>query len=366
MFTVADLTSALKNYDEDIKTSVYEQLKTQKLRFTKLVEASRRNKVTLSEYLTHGQELGEIAKDPRTREYFLTEKGEDELDRLEGQRVEKESPIRYSGQVDSLNELSSYDFDSYQIDGLVAFGELPLPIPVTTAIYGSEELAFLFNRGKDHLLYHDGVSPRQLHKAMLKGPSYSLVKQFVWMHILERLWGLAQWHGEYRANSKYEKPPPFTLESIIGFDLSLTVRYEGKKLAKSQDMNEIRLTSRRFVGALLLRIGCGLTEGLSHTSTYEVITLLEEGGLLDGKDAAKVRRALRGTRPIRKRRAHGFETVHSSGGFGEPEQRIVLEVAIRYLKEGGILEIENGMTPTKLAKRAVTPVVVVRHPSLKH
>jgi predicted transcriptional regulator len=349
-----------KNYSEDIKVSVYAQLKTQKLRFTKLFTASGRNKVTLSEYLTHGQELGEIAKDPRTKDYYLTEKGQDELDRLEGQRVEKESPIRYSGEVDSLNELSSYDFDSYQIDGLVRLNELPLPIPVTTAIYGSEELAFLFNWGKDHLLYHDGVSPRQLSKAMLKGPNYSLVKQFLWMHILERLWGLAQWHGEYRANSKYPKPPSFTLENIIGFDLSLTVRYEGKKLAKSQDVTEIKRTSRRFVGALLLRIGCGITEGLSHTSTYEVITLLEEGGLLDAKDAAKVRRALRGTRPIRRRVAHGFETVHSSGGFGEPEQRIVLEVAIRYLKEGGILEIEDGMTPAKLAKRALTPIVVMK------
>lgn len=326
----------MKGYSDGIKAAIYGHLSEQKLRFDNLVKVSGRNRVTLSKYLKYAQVLGEVQKDVQTREYLLTAKGENELERIASAEKAKQYPVRYGGVVDSLNEFEPSDLR--KIAGLVALNELPLPIPVNRSIYATDELAFIFQQAEDRLLDHGYAGPRKVPGKLLKDATDPLVKRFIWMNIIERVQMLMQWHGDYKRNSRIEKPPTLSVENILGFDASITVRYEAKELAKSGEIQE-RGIRRRLAGALLLRLALGPHETSPSSSSYDMIPLLEHGGLLDKRDAAKIRQHItKGkTRQFILRRASPQPISRAARG-------VILEVGLRYLKEGGVLRVSQGTT----------------------
>jgi predicted transcriptional regulator len=332
-----------KRYSDEIKATIYEYLKRRKVRFDNLVKVSGRNRVTLSKYLIHGQESGEVQKDARTKEYALTPKGEDELERITTAKKAKHYPVRYSGVVDSLNELEAGDLR--KIPGLVSLNELPLPIPVTTSIYATDELAFIFQQVEDDLLDYAHVGSRKVPAKVLKDATDPLVKRFIWMNILERVQMLMEWHGDYKFDPRIEKPPPLSVDSILGFDSSLMIRYEAKELAKSGGIQELGIR-RRLAGALLLRLACGPHETNPSSSSRDLIPLLQHGGLLDKKDAAKIRQHIPKAKSGRFMLKKGSPEPISRTG-----RKVILEVGIRYLKEGHVLQIPNGITPESLVRK---------------
>jgi len=296
-----------------------------RFRFNDLKRVSRRSAPTVSAYLAHAQREGEVERDPASQEYYLTPKGQDELDRIVTIERMRQHPVRFSGKVDSLIELNA-DKAAW-IHEKVEANELPLPIQVDTTIYASEELAPMFERMKRDILLEEDVGPRTLFKKILKASTDSFVKQLIWSCIFERL------------------APPLSLSSILGFDLSFIVRFEGKKLAERlatpgdvrQELEAHRM-GRRLAGALLLNLafigegGRGILWEVfgpeTYSSNYDLIPLLESGGLLEKEDADRLR-------PL---------VLDRYAPRGESAKKALLEIAFRYLKEGGILQIPRDAT----------------------
>lgn len=180
-------------------------------------------------------------------------------------------------------------------------------------------------------------------------------KSLLWDAIMQRMWALINWHKKFDAYGEdegMEKPPPFDLDNLLGFDLAL-IDYKGKALM--QDIKERRKAGKRLVGAILLRIGSGVQEGVSDASTYDVVDFFDRAGLLDKSDADKLRGAFRklGYRKTVFRRERtskgtlvGSWTVEVGGssrdGTNSDGSKVVLEVACRYLAEGGVLQMPTG------------------------
>lgn len=314
--------------------------------FKQLKKASR-DGTTLSLYLHHGMHLGEVKHDGKRKPYALTPKGLNELNRIENARKMKEATIRYSGEIDSLNDLtfklpSLRESQSFLLQRSLILRELPLPISVKVAMGGSKEQAFILQDLEDYVLHSGtGIGPRKVPKAVLMGATNMIVKQFVWTNLLERLSMLYEWHAAYDKRIRDQgrmkgvkrlqemgKPPPLTVESLLGFDISLTIQYDGKWLAKSQDVKVIRQVSRRLAGAILLPLGTSMAP--DYPPSY-LITLLENGNLLDKKDADRIRAALRGKHADYR-----------------AARRVIVEVAFRYLREGGVrTEIRDRVKKTR-------------------
>ena len=147
---------------------------------------------------------------------------------------------------------------------------------------------------------------------------------------------LLELHHDHDRNKVGEGPPQLDLESILGFDITFTVSYDGSKLRAAEHLPLGRFANRekmrrrmtcRMVGWLLLEIaydeGCDAPEAFntksmsSVRSMYETIPLLERARLLCDEDVDKIRQ----------------------GG--------IVEVAFRYLREAGALAFKD--VPTKQA-----------------
>jgi hypothetical protein len=356
----------LKRYDETIKAAIYAPLGGQAMRFDEWARKTGKNKATLNEYRFHGIEVGEIGKEGN--KYVLTPKGLDELERMRSRQAINQQDKFYGGRVDSSNELDS----SLSVDGLLEPAEyiLPLPLPIDASVYGTEEMRFVFERGEDHLLYHNGVSPRNVSAEVLKGAVQGIAKQFVWSYIIERVWHLMLWHNVYVDKDGKQKPPPFTIDSILGFDLSLNVRYNGRALTKTGktlfDASQIGMqrdrAAKRLVGCLLVYVGFGPWTEVTNANTGDMIPLLEKGGLLEKADATRIRTLLPMIHSWRERTKR---RKHKSTIGRQPKPRItekereaahieILAIALRYLKEGGVLKPGAAATPESIAQEVVS------------
>jgi hypothetical protein len=285
--------------------------------------------------------LGEVEKDPASENYRLTAKGRDELDRIASNEEMRDAPIRYTGHVDSLNELLGISalshFDGFRKKETIPLEKMPLPFGVDATVYGSLEIAPMFEELEEFILDHPALlssSVRKARRLVLKEEVIPAGRQLLWASVLDRLWMLTEWHMLYAGKPKeIQKPPPPSLGSILGFDLSLVMRYEGKRLIKEGPRKAYQ-AGRRLVGAIVLRLGVGMYETKGSVSTYHVLRFLERCGLIGEKDARVIHRAFK--------------------DFPQKSARkVIAEVACRYLQDGGVLRPPKDMTLEQLAEMLV-------------
>jgi hypothetical protein len=351
-------TKDQESFNNQTKAKMYAPLRTEPLAFSQWLTASGLDRFTFNQYRHHALSLEEVGKEPSHRgKYHLTEKGEAELARIEDiLRLETQRRY-YHAPLTSLNELVE-PAELWNLESQVHLLELPLPGPVDVGMYGSEELFPLFEWAEDHLQYHDGVGSKKVRGEFLKG-SRHIVEPFIWTHIWERLILLLGWHGRYELKLTKDKPPPLTLENILGFDLSFLMNYEGKKLLKQAGPEEFLKIGKRLVGAILLKLAFA-QEGGSEWSSGDVIPLLVKSRLLDQKDAEDLSRVV--PKEVIKRENHGgFVSLTGSPGKFRWRDRTktVLPIALRYLSEGGVLQVPKGSTPEAMARQLEIPTPLV-------
>ncbi|HYW01661.1 MAG TPA: hypothetical protein VE862_09335 [Candidatus Acidoferrum sp.] len=335
-----------KKFDDDLKVKLYRALSSDPLRFDAWLAKSGVNRFTFNEYRTNGLKEKEVER--VDRKYQLTAQGRNELERIENNiRIQSQRKY-YNALLNSLNELTA-PTELWTLQAQVSHFELPLPASVDVSMYGSEELSPLFDWAENHLRKHDGVGSKRLKGEFLKQTKH-LVEPFLWMHIWERLTYLLGWHGRYGVKLTKETPPPLTIENILGFDLSFRMDYKGKELLKQTNLPEVYKIGKRLVGTILLRLAYR-EEADSEYSSDDLIPLLVKSHLLDRNDAQRIRRVI--PKRVVKRHGHkGLDSTISFPGKSRWKERteVILPIAFRYLREGGILEVRTGSTPEGLAK----------------
>jgi len=352
-----------KTYDDSITAAIYATLRNRKMGFNNWVKESKINRTTLNVYKHHGLELGEIEKEQGRRgKFFLTAKGQSELRRITDLQKIKKQRRHYFGKIDSMNELIPPS-ELWSLEANVKLLELPLPMPVEVGMYGSEELYPLFEWAEYQLSVHNGVGDKKLRPEFLKG-SKSLIEPLLWTHIWERLTYILRWHGRYRLKLTNEAPPPLTVENVLGFDLSFRVDYEGKNLLKQSKLEEPYKIGKRLVGSVLLRLAYA-QEGGSEYSTSDVIHLFVQSGLLERKDAQRIIRVLPRSRITRSGGgSHGgivsLSSTEERRSTWAHRTEVILPIALRYLAEGGIVQVPKGSSPELLAKECLARPHITR------
>jgi predicted transcriptional regulator len=351
-----------KKFQDTIKVKLYSALSSGPLGFTDWMRKSRVDRDTFNDYRAYGLEKEEIDQQQVRGKYQLTSQGRNELERIEYNNRLKNQRKRYNALLTSLNELTPPP-ERWYLESQVRDFELPLPAAVDVSFYGSEELFPLFEWVEYQLQAHDGVGSRKLTGEFLKQTKH-MVEPFLWNHIWERLAYLLRWHGRYELKETKKTPPPLTIENILGFDLSFRIDYKGKELLKQlyrsftkDSESELHKIGKRLVGTILLRLAY-VEEGETDYSSGDLIPLLVKTGLLDRNDAQLVGSVI--PRQIVKLDDNGGRTIEEGRFRWKDRTGVVLPIALRYLHEGGILEVPTGSTPEELAKHFLeyrTPIV---------
>jgi hypothetical protein len=355
---VVNLAREHTNYDEEIKLSIYKKLNRQPFRFNELVEELARNRVTVSEYLLHAQNGNEIEKDLRTKEYYLTEKGKDEVDRILADRARKLAPFRYHGRVgpssgglvewkawfpaprkwsEDTGVHSDQDYDmAVSISGSQRYGvvapRLPLPLDLDASMYGSEEFRGRYDEEERFFQDDMGLRPKAMRATVLDETVRPLAEGFFWSFLMLRFTDFLRWHEMSREKRTTEAPPPLTVESILDFDVSMTIRYQGKDrflrrgVPTASEAKERHLIMKRLVGALLLRAAYNWNLELG----FPYVDLLRTAGWLDKGDADALNAAY-----IEWKKGPDREPLPDN-----PLRVLLYQTGWRYLEEGGYPKVD--------------------------
>jgi hypothetical protein len=344
----------LKRPSREIKRELYEELSRGGLRERELQRVTGRSRPTLEVYLTKGAEDGEITKDPRTREYSLTPAGRAELDRLTTAQGLEQADCHYPAEIGHRATWGDPRLWPRRgprpnlVYGSVYNSELPLPAKVYTAVYASKELRdwFLSYQSDAMAAVEMGLAgAKELPRLVLEDSRViepGLVERFVWAMIEQRMYLLA---AELEDQDSGERAPLFTLENILGFDVSLTLRYDGAKmfpklvrkrgggssLKAGVGKEERKWIARRLAGAILLTIACGFMPLNYPLDPAALIAEFEKGGLIDRDDAATVSRVLSEATKAGMPEGNGMPELTRS------QRSIIGEVAFRYLKDGDVI-----------------------------
>jgi len=175
-------------------------------------------------------------------------------------------------------------------------------------------------------LPQERLSSKKAQEEFLKVMTELVVKQFVWRAIWDQAGRMAELQRAFTRGETKLPAPPVNLDSLLGFDLTLTIRYEGKKsmtakLGEIQKQQQIHKIGNRLTGALLLSLGTGS----SVIQSKDLIHLLRRGDLIKGEDADRI-----------------MEVIPKKGGtLNDVAKKLILRTAFRYLREGGILAEGN-------------------------
>jgi len=330
--------------DEEIRRRVLTTLKDHSLGSKKLSEQTSVSRVTLTRHLPNLVSEGYVNRDRKTQKYSSTEKGLHEIDRLQELKWfgNQERGVYLSGIVKGkLDASAPFWIGAIQLDE-----DLPLPIEARASVYISKELAPSF----DYAEYIDrihGVGSKSIPGRLLEGTVGDLAKKFWIRNLAEWLVQLVTWHNRYKYGEVKQKPPPFSLESILGFDFGVTIRYEGKDAAKRwlNDPKSREKARSRLVGVLLLRMVFS-TVVTTHFSYEDLLDLMGEGGILLAKEAKRLKKlfvTIHGETKMRREK-DGSMTGHGHFPRRDTKQRQqardnLLRIAIEYLQKGEALEL---------------------------
>lgn len=351
----------LKRPSRETKRRIYEELSGGGLRERELQRVTGLSRPTLEVYLTKGAEDGEIKRDPRTRGHSLTPAGWAKLDRLRTEQGLEEADCHYPAEIGHGRTWGDSRLWPRRWPRPNLFyrsaddGELPLPVKVYVAVYASKELRDWFLAYQSDAMAAvemDLAGAKELPRLVLEDPRViepGLVERFIWAMIEQRMDLLA---AKLKDQDPGERAPLFTLENILGFDLSLTVRYDGVKmfpklvrkrgdgssLETGVGKEERKRIARRLAGAILLNIACGFMP-LNYPLDWLVknpaalIAELEKGGLIDRDDATTVSRVL--SDAAKAGMSGGNERIWPE--LTRSQRSIIGEIAFRYLKDGDVI-----------------------------
>jgi hypothetical protein len=333
-------------YSEPIRYRIYGVLKGKKLRFGDLDDSRLPSRPILSTYLAHGEAIGEVYHDPFTKEYSLTPKGEGELNRMAMVFAIKKQPLNFAFELDQLNP--PYIFSSNM---------LPLPVPVQGDFGGSEEIHDMFD---ERLAAQEvkNVSAGRLRKILQKSATDSFVNNILWTIISQRISDLMESHRAFDTRQEADetgekseqgatehKPPPLDVANILGFDLTFTMKYEGKKVVKclrqKGELGEIGELSkfedrirRTLAAGILIKLASGGFRDIARVP--RLISLISDGKLLDKDDARTILKAVANPYLIDLTEVTRMKEA-------------LLAVAYRYLATVGVLNLPKNTSPESLA-----------------
>jgi len=333
--------------EAEVKRRVLSALEDGSLNANSLSTSTNVSRVTLTKRLPPLLRDEYIVRDPKSRAYHLGERGRHELDRLREMKwfEEHSHEVYLSGVIEGkLDVLEPFWIGRIQLEGS------PTPIPMPASIYVSREFADNYDRGEAFLKYHDGLGPKKARAVMLEGTMGDLAQQFMLRNLAERCLNLAEWHKSYEFRDTRAKPPPFNLESILGFNFGVTFRYNGKGALRrwsenplsKENLREQSKAKHRLVSFLLIRMALG-TEGTAIFSSRDYLDLMKDGGLISPEEARELKKLYDNmwTRVIvKKKRERGiarYETRHTGprGSLSfKKAQDAFLKIALRHLWKG--------------------------------
>jgi len=229
---------------------------------------------------------------------------------------------------------------------------LPLPHLVDVSFGGTEEIRDLFEE--------QSMRANDIGSNELRATTGPFVKHVLWAAILKRISLLSQLHSTRTKHESVtersrhsQKPLPLNISNILGFDLTFTLRYEGKKMielinqkAKIGKMRENELLKRtvglRLMGGILLWLASELASN-GHSEIHKIrrlIPLLRDSELLGKDDAHMISKALPKSSLV----------FMDSAGEMDRMKVALLTVAYQYLHKGGVLQLHDNITPESLAR----------------
>jgi hypothetical protein len=147
------------------------------------------------------------------------------------------------------------------------------------------------------------IGPKKLHREAGRELTAEWARRIIKSAVRANILRLLDLHRAYDNGEVRTPPPALTLENILGFDLTFTVSYDGRRLLKSKDpfarLVERKQMEDRLVGWLLLNIaneeGCDAPQPIGGESRirglyYALIPHLESSGLLTHDDVERIRR----------------------------------------------------------------------------
>jgi hypothetical protein len=225
-------------------------------------------------------------------------------------------------------------------------------MPFQASLYGSEKLETIFESDLDVALDELGIESMKARERILSETLQRLGEQLFWALVTRRLSFLLERHDYYRHGSPamphrpkparpmrsverqgyhaFSKPPPLTIENILGFDTSATLDFRGEDAFHRLPKKLRQLVGKRLVGSVLLRLAYGDPTLKMHGAV--VAQQFEESGLLKKKDASVLQKLTE-------------QASSRNTALNTQESQAIYDMAFRYFGEADRLANLTGKPP---------------------
>jgi len=259
--------------------------------------------------------------------WIITPEGRAELAKTEDLMFIRKQ-AKYSTQLLHLR-VGADDFGQY-------YSELASPLtvfmPVPTAIHASLGASKEVSEEFDIVLpeYFYGIYPSQAWtlQSVIGEAASNIVNSLIWARVTELV-------GRHRRRPKTLNP-----ENLLDFNVSFTVRFEGKKTLRDLHSRGVEYDriKHRLVAMLLLTIAHIRQGGVSN---FTVLDRMTEGGLLEMEEGRELKRVY--SQVYSERRSPFGSRVEESGilSWVNHLDRIFHKAVARHLLLGGAVECVN-------------------------
>jgi len=255
--------------------------------------------------------------------YSITPEGREELGKLEDQRfIYKQakylsSPLHLTVDAQELQHYLSATASPWTVF-------MPTPAEIHASFSASEEVSHVIEiELPDYFYGRFPTQTRQLQNAIGDHAS-NIINGLIWTQVRN----LA---GRYRQN-----PEPLTPDNLLDFNVSTTIRFEGKKIVKDAKLTqtEYNRIKHRITAMLLLKIA-HYEEG--DISNHTILDCMIQGRLLDEKEGETLKKVY-SSYHHEKRTIDGGLVGHTEGRKEPRMLKTFHGAVVRHLVLGGSVE----------------------------